>query len=167
MFGLSKKKNNYKSEKNSFTLVSAIDGTLFPLSHVPDPVFAEKMAGDGVAIDPTGDIVVAPADGVLSLVFKTKHAFALTLDNGIEILVHVGLETVALNGDGFEQLVEAGGRVKAGTPILKIDRELIKSRGCSLITPMLITNPDITTSITLVESSKAIAGSTIAITYTI
>lgn len=167
MFGLLKKKNNNTSKKNSFTLVSPIDGTLFPLSQVPDPVFAEKMSGDGIAIEPTGDIVVAPADGILSLVFKTKHAFALTLDNGIELLVHVGLETVALNGDGFEQLVKVGERVKTGTPILKIDKELIKSRGCSLITPMLITNPDITKSITLVENSKAKAGSTIAITYTI
>ena len=167
MFGLSKKKKDNESKKNAFTLVSAIDGTLIPLSQVPDPVFSEKMAGDGIAIDPTGDIVVAPADGVLSLVFKTKHAFAITLDNGVELLVHVGLESVALNGDGFEQLIEAGERVTAGTPILKIDRELIKSRGCSLITPILITNVDIATSITPVENIEAIAGSTIAVNYTI
>jgi PTS system D-glucosamine-specific IIA component/PTS system glucose-specific IIA component len=167
MFGLLKKKKNEGAEKNTFSLVSAIDGTLIPLSEVPDPVFAEKMAGDGIAIDPTGDFVVAPADGELSLVFKTKHAFALTLENGIELLVHVGLETVSLNGEGFEQLIEAGVMVKAGTPILKIDREFIKSKGCALITPMLITNPDITTSITPVENIKATAGSTVAVNYTL
>ena len=78
------------------------------------------MAGDGIAIDTTGDTIVAPADGELTLVFKTKHAFALTLENGVELLVHIGIETVGLEGEGFEQLVEQGTKVKAGTPIIKI-----------------------------------------------
>ena len=158
MFGFLKKKKNEQS---------AVAGKSIPLSEVPDPVFAQKMAGDGIAIDTTGDTIVAPADGELTLVFKTKHAFALTLENGVELLVHIGIETVGLEGEGFEQLVEQGAKVKAGTPIIKIDRELIKSKGLSLITPILITNPDILGTITPVENIDTIAGETTVIEYTV
>lgn len=167
MFGFLKKKKNEQSVENNFRLVSAVSGKSIPLSEVPDPVFAQKMAGDGIAIDTTGDTIVAPADGELTLVFKTKHAFALTLENGVELLVHIGIETVGLEGEGFEQLVEQGAKVKAGTPIIKIDRELIKSKGLSLITPILITNPDILGTITPVENIDTIAGETTVIEYTV
>lgn len=163
MFGFFKRKNN--EEKKGPQLVAAVDGKVVPLSEVPDPVFAQKMAGDGVAIDPTGDVVVAPADGELSLVFNTKHAFALTLDNGIELLVHIGVDTVSLNGEGFEQLAEQGTKVKAGTPIIKIDREFIKSKGFSLMTPVLITNPDVVSSIEPIENVNSVAGETTIVKY--
>ena len=163
MFGFLKKKKDI--EDNEFTLVSAISGKSIPLSEVPDPVFAQKMAGDGIAIDSTGDVIVAPADGELTLVFNTKHAFAITLDNGIELLVHIGLDTVSLKGVGFEQLVEQGSRVKAGTPIIKINRDLIVSKNISLITPILITNPDITKNINVIENIETIAGETVVINY--
>ena len=158
MFGLFKKE---------LKLIAPATGKTIDLSQVPDQVFAEKMAGDGVAIEVTGDTIVAPADGELTLVFKTKHAFALTLENGVELLVHIGIETVGLEGEGFEQLVEQGTKVKAGTPIIKIDRELIKSKGLSLITPILITNPDILGTITPVENIDTIAGETTVIEYTV
>jgi PTS system D-glucosamine-specific IIA component/PTS system glucose-specific IIA component len=167
MFGFLKKKKEEIVQSKLYNLVSAVNGRLLSLSEVPDPVFAEKMAGDGVAIDPTGDIIVAPADGELTLVFNTKHAFALTLDNGIELLVHVGIDTVSLQGEGFEQLAEVGIKVKAGTPILKINRDLIRSKGLSLITPILITNPDITSSIVTNESIDTIAGETVVLEYCI
>ena len=93
MFGLFKKE---------LKLIAPATGKTIDLSQVPDQVFAEKMAGDGVAIEVTGDTIVAPADGELSLVFKTNHAFAMTLSNGIELLVHVGIDTVSLEGEGFE-----------------------------------------------------------------
>ena len=164
MFGFFKKKkeNNVESK---LTIIAPADGKLLPLSEVPDPVFAQKMAGDGVAIEVAGDTIVAPADGELTLVFGTKHAFALTLENGIEMLVHVGIETVSLNGEGFEQLAEQGTKVKAGTPILKIDREFIKSKGCPLTTPVLITNPDVTESITPMASTNTVAGETVVMEY--
>ncbi|MDS0527279.1 PTS glucose transporter subunit IIA [Clostridium sp. SHJSY1] len=165
MFGFFKKRNN--KEKKAPQLVAAVNGKVVPLSEVPDPVFAQKMAGDGVAIDPTGDVVVAPADGELALVFNTKHAFALTLDNGIELLVHIGVDTVSLNGEGFEQLAQQGAKVKAGTPIIKIDREFIKSKGFSLMTPVLITNPDILTSIDPIENIDSVAGETPIVNYII
>lgn len=165
MFGFLKKKKNEQSVESTFRLVSAVAGKSIPISEVPDQVFAQKMAGDGIAIDTTGDTIVAPADGELTLVFKTKHAFALTLKNGVELLVHIGIETVGLEGEGFEQLVEQGTTVKAGTPIIKIDREFIKSKGLSLITPILITNPDILDSMNAIENIETIAGETTVVEY--
>lgn len=165
MFGFFKKRNN--EEKKVPQLVAAVNGKVVPLSEVPDPVFAQKMAGDGVAIEPTGNLVVAPADGELSLVFNTKHAFAITLDNGIELLVHIGVDTVSLNGEGFEQLAEQGTKVKAGTPIIKIDREFIQSKGFSLMTPILITNPDILSSIEPIENIDSVAGETPVVKYNV
>lgn len=100
------------------------------------------MAGDGIAINSTGDIVVAPCDGTISLIMDSGHAFAITTNNGIELLVHVGLETVSLNGEGFEVLKSVNTKVTAGTPILKLNRSFIESKGISLITPVLIANPD-------------------------
>ena len=125
----------------SLTIIAPISGKTMDLSKVPDPVFAEKMAGDGVAINSTGDTVVAPCDGTISLIMDSGHAFAITTDNGIELLVHVGLETVTLNGEGFKILQSVNAKVTAGTPILKLDRAFIESKGISLITPVLIANP--------------------------
>ena len=163
MFGFFKK----KKQNESLNFVTPVNGKVIELSEVPDPVFAQKMAGDGVAIDTTGDIIVAPCDGELSLIFKTKHAFAMTLDNGIEILVHIGIETVSLKGEGFKQLIEQGTKVKAGTPIIKIDRNFIKSKGLSLITPVLITNPDTVKSLDTKINTDAVAGETIIMEYSL
>lgn len=167
LFGKSQSNNvestTVESPKNS--LVAVATGDLIPLSEVPDPVFAGKMAGDGAAIMVKGDTIVAPADGELSLVFKTKHAFAMTLENGLELLVHIGVDTVSLNGEGFEQLVEAGTKVKAGTPIIKIDRDFILGKGLSLATPVLITNVDAAKSITAVETGSVVAGKEIVVNY--
>lgn len=163
MFGFFKK----KKQNESLNFVAPVNGKVIALSEVPDPVFAQKMAGDGVAIDTTGDIIFAPCDGELSLIFKTKHAFAMTLDNGIEILVHIGIETVSLKGEGFKQLVEQGTKVKAGTPIIKIDRNFIKSKGLSLITPVLITNPDTIKSLDTKIGIDTVAGETIIMEYSL
>ena len=164
-------KSNSKPEEvvntpvNTNALVAPISGKAIPLSEVPDPVFSEKLAGDGMAILIEGDTVVAPADGEVTLVFKTKHAIAMTLDNGLELLIHVGLDTVSLEGEGFEQLVEQGTRVKAGTPLLKVDKNVILSKGLSLATPVLITNVDAAKSITPVESGDVVAGKTVVVNF--
>ncbi|MGL5647119.1 MAG: PTS sugar transporter subunit IIA [Clostridium sp.] len=163
MFGFFKK----NKKDGGLKLIAPATGKIIPVSEIPDPVFAQKMAGDGVGIDVAGDTIVAPADGEVTLIFKTKHAFAMTLSNGIELLVHVGIETVSLNGEGFTQLIEQGATVTAGTPILKIDREFIKSKGCPLISPVLITNVDATQSITPITSIDSVAGETTVIEYTI
>ena len=160
MFNFLKKNTN-----NEIKLVSPITGKTIDLSAVPDPVFSQKLAGDGIAIDPTGDVIVAPADGELTLVFKTMHAFAITLSNGAELLIHIGIDTVSLNGEGFEQLVEAGTTVKAGTPIIKIDRDFILSKGISLITPLLITNMDIVKELKVNVDNSVTAGKDEVITF--
>lgn len=147
-----------KKQKTDLILVAPATGVAIDLSKVPDPVFAQKMAGDGIAIDLTGETIVAPADGTLTLVFKTKHAFALTLDNGIELLVHIGIDTVSLNGEGFEQLVPEGNVVKAGTPIIKINKAFILEKGFSLITPVLVTNPDIVSELIISTDKNVTAG---------
>ncbi|MVX65103.1 PTS glucose transporter subunit IIA [Clostridium chromiireducens] len=157
-------------KKNLITeikLLAPITGKTIDLSEVPDKVFAEKLAGDGIAIDPVGDIVVAPADGELTLVFNTKHAFAITLSNGVELLVHIGIDTVSLDGEGFEQLIEAGTKVKAGTPIIKIDREFILNKGFSLVTPVLITNMDLVKGLNTAVGKNVTSGQDEVINFTI
>ncbi|MFR5266888.1 PTS glucose transporter subunit IIA [Clostridium sp.] len=151
--------------KKELKLVSPVDGKTIDLSKVNDPVFAEKMAGDGLAIDSTGSTVVAPCDGTLTLIFKTNHAFSITTDNGVELLIHIGLDTVTLNGEGFERLIEEGQKVKAGTPIIKLNRELIESKGISLVTPVLITNVDSVKSISPIVGINTKAGETDILTY--
>ena len=170
LFGKSEEKveTNTSVEAPKTALVAVATGDLMPLSEVPDPVFAGKMAGDGAAIMVKGNnwwYCCSSCYGELSLVFKTKHAFAMTLENGLELLVHIGVDTVGLNGEGFEQLVEAGTKVKAGTPIIKIDRDFILGKGLSLATPVLITNVDAAKSINAVESGSVTAGKDVVVNF--
>jgi glucose-specific phosphotransferase system IIA component len=124
-------------------LVAPVSGKVIALENVPDAVFAQKTVGDGAAIDEMfSDVICAPADGTVELIFRTNHAFALKTQSGVEVLVHIGINTVELNGKGFERLVQEGQAVKAGDPIIKIDAALIKEAGFSLVTPVVITNVD-------------------------
>lgn len=151
--------------KKEFNLLAPVDGKSIDLSEVPDEVFSKRMAGDGIAIDATGSTFVAPADGVLTLVFNTNHAYALTLDSGAEILVHIGIDTVELKGEGFIRLKEQGKRVKAGEPIMKVDKQSIESKGYSLITPVLITNIDKFKDVNYVVDKQVKAAKDIIISY--
>lgn len=118
-----------------------IAGAVIPLAEVPDPTFAQGILGPGLAIDPSEGLVVAPADAKVAMVFKTGHAVALILDEGgTELLIHVGLDTVQMNGDGFTTLVTRGDHVKAGTPLLKVDLHKIRAAGYSTLTPVVVTN---------------------------
>jgi len=119
-------------------VVSPVDGDIVELSEVPDEVFSQKMAGDGVAIIPRSNTFVAPVSGVLSKIFSTNHAFSITSDSGVEVLVHIGLDTVALNGKGFERLAQEGERVNVGQPIITADLELIQAEGKATITPVVL-----------------------------
>ena len=123
-------------------LIAPISGQTVELAQVPDPVFSERMTGDGLAILAEDDEALAPCDGTISLLFDTKHAFALTTDDGIQILVHIGLDTVILNGEGIQALHQPGDRVTAGTPVLRFDFELLVKKQIDLISPLLIVNYD-------------------------
>jgi PTS system IIA component, Glc family (TC 4.A.1) len=151
--------------KRNFKLVAPVSGKVIDLAEVPDEIFADKMVGDGIAIDSVDDTVVAPADGEVNLIFKTNHAFAMMLDNEVEILVHIGLDTITLGGEGFKRLVEEGQKVKAGEPILKVDRNFIKSRSCSLVTPVIITNHDIVNFTSMNIGNEVKAGEDIVLEY--
>ena len=151
--------------KKEQTLVAPVSGKTIDIKDVPDAVFAEKMAGDGLAIDPTGDTIVAPADGELTMLFGTRHAFGMTLDKGVQILVHIGLDTVSLNGEGFTALKEQGDKVKKGDPIVKIDRDYITSKGLSLITPVIFTDMELVKSFETEVGIDVEAGVTTVLTY--
>ena len=119
-------------------LKSPLEGWCLPLAEVPDAVFAERMAGDGVAIDPTGNILHAPCDGEIVLMKDARHALTIRAVNGHDILLHVGIDTVALAGEGFEMLVKAGQRVSGGEPLLRFDLDLIARRARSAVTPIVL-----------------------------
>ena len=120
--------------------VSPIKGEIQPLSEVPDAVFSQKMMGDGFAIIPSEGLVVSPVDGTIVSFFPTKHAIGIESDSGREILIHVGIDTVKLDGEGFEALVSQGDRVKKGQPLLKVDVDYIQEHAVSIITPIIFTN---------------------------
>lgn len=129
------------AEKTEYALVrmrQPLQGTIVPLDDVPDSTFADRLLGGGVAIDPSGSQVVAPAAGVVSQAFPTGHAVALTLDDGAEVLIHVGLDTVKMNGEGFTVHVKNGDRVVAGQPLVDFDRSAIEAAGYKAITPVVI-----------------------------
>ncbi len=120
------------------TITSPLCGRIFPLSEVPDPVFSEKVLGDGCAILPTDGRICSPVDGIISSVAETGHAYGITSDDGLEVLVHFGLETTALKGDGFTVHVKEGDRVKKGDLIAEADITMMKTLGLNLLTPVLI-----------------------------
>ncbi|EJL32823.1 phosphotransferase system HPr (HPr) family protein [Caulobacter sp. AP07] len=127
---------------SNFVLSSPLKGWIAPLDETPDAVFAERMLGDGLAIDPLGSTLHAPCDARVISVHGTRHAITLRADNGAEILMHVGLETVGLGGEGFEAHVQDGQAVKSGDKLISFDLDLLSLRARSLITPIVITNPD-------------------------
>ncbi len=124
----------------NLTLVSPLRGWCAPLDETPDAVFAQRLLGDGVAIDPIEGVLHAPCDGEVISIAAAGHAVALRAANGAEILLHVGIDTVALGGAGFKVLVSGGARVRSGEPLLNFDLDTLARRAKSLITPIVITN---------------------------
>ena len=125
--------------RSSIVVTAPFSGKLVPLSEVPDETFAGGVLGEGIAIEPSDGLFCSPVDGTVETIAETKHAIGFAADNGLEILVHVGLETVSLNGEGFEILVKEGDRVKAGQPVAKADLALIRERGLKTITSIVVT----------------------------
>lgn len=125
-------------EKEEVVLYAPLKGEVLPVEKAADPAFASKAMGDGVAINPEDDVVYAPADGTVSLVFPTKHAMGITLSTGAELLIHVGLDTVQMEGEGFETYVKAGDQVKKGDKLISFDRELIAQKGFKDQTMLLV-----------------------------
>ena len=123
-------------------LLSPLSGWAGPLAELPDPVFADEMLGPGVQLDPTGGLLLAPAAGRIESIHSARHAITLACASGPVLLIHVGLETVALGGRGFEPLVAEGATVEAGQPLLRFDLDLLALEARSLATPVVVTNGD-------------------------
>ncbi|WP_210506660.1 N-acetylglucosamine-specific PTS transporter subunit IIBC [Pantoea ananatis] len=142
------------------TLVAPVSGEIVPLDAVPDEAFASKAVGDGVAIKPSDKRVVAPIAGTMVKIFNTNHAFCLESENGVEIVVHMGLDTVALGGQGFTRLVEEGAQVTAGQPVLEMDLDYLNAHARSMISPVVVSNIEDFAGLTLLTQGQVIAGET-------
>ena len=129
-------------EFSSSTIASPLEGNVKELSTIEDEVFSSGMLGKGVAIEPDNGDVVSPVAGLVTTVFPTKHAIGLTSDDGVEILIHIGMDTVGLNGEAFESFVKQNDRVKKGDLLVRADLSKIKAAGLPIITPVVITNSD-------------------------
>ena len=139
-------------------IISPLSGKTVRLEDVQDAVFAEKMMGDGLAILPVEGKVVAPFDGVVEVAFETKHAIGLKSYDGCELLIHVGLDTVELNGKGFTSHVKKGDSVSAGDLLLEFDLESIQKAGYDTTTPIVVTNSALYESILQTEGKKVRVG---------
>ncbi|RTR38914.1 PTS glucose transporter subunit IIA [Shewanella canadensis] len=117
-----------------------VSGDIVAIEKVPDVVFAEKIVGDGLAIQPKGHLIVAPIDGTIGKIFETNHAFSIESPQGLELFVHFGVGTVELRGNGFKRLAEEGQVVKVGEPILEFDLAYLKEQVESLLTPVVLAN---------------------------
>lgn len=131
---------------------SPIVGEATSLTEVPDEVFSKGIVGKGIAIKPTNGLVKAPITGTVSVLFPTHHAIGITSDEGVEVLIHVGIDTVQLNGEGFKPLIAQGDKIQVGDILMEVDLELIASKGYNTITPIIISNTE--TFVDVIETSE-------------
>lgn len=136
------KKQDDNSGSKGEILLSPLSGKVIPIEQVGDATFSQKILGDGVAIEPTQGKVVSPVDGEISTIMDTKHAVCITSKTGIEILIHIGQDTVELNGQGFTAHVKEGDNVKCGDLLIEFDINGLKQKNIVLTTPVVVTNSD-------------------------
>ncbi|RHP32023.1 sucrose-specific PTS transporter subunit IIBC [Lachnotalea sp. AF33-28] len=134
--------DNAAAEPSAALLYPPMNGELLPVEQADDPVFASKALGDGIAINPADGMVYAPCDGTVSLLFPTKHAIGITSDSGVDVLIHIGINTIQLDGEGFEAFVEQGIRVKRGDRLIKADLDYIRQKGLNPQTIMIFPEGD-------------------------
>ena len=139
MFGFFKK----NKEEESIVLKSPVIGRCFDISEIPDEVFSSKMLGNGIGFESTEGVLYAPIDGEILQVFPTKHALILKSKEGIEILLHIGIDTVEMKGEGFETFAEKGQQVKAGDKLLTFDNDLIKAKAKTNLSVLVLTENEI------------------------
>lgn len=156
LFG-KKEEESRQPVSKELVLYAPAAGKAIPLEQVPDPVFAEKMMGDGTAIEPSEGMLYAPADGRIEQVFPTGHAVGIKTENGAEILLHIGLETVGMKGEGFEALVKTGDQVKKGQKLIAFDLGLIEEKAKSTVIPMILTNMEAAETVTRSQESGTVS----------
>ncbi|MDQ0200655.1 PTS sugar transporter subunit IIA [Neobacillus ginsengisoli] len=151
-------------KKAALQIYTPVNGEIIPLEKVPDPVFSEKMIGEGVAIIPAKGNICAPVEGTIIQIAPTRHAIGILAKDGTEILIHIGLETVALKGEGFKTAVSMGDKVLIGQLLIEVDWEYISTNAKSTVTPIVITNSQKgDRQYTITEEKKAIQGKTVII----
>ena len=148
------------SDTSGIEIFAPLSGEIIPIEDVPDVVFAEKIVGDGIAIKPTGNQMVAPCDGTIGKIFETNHAFSMESREGVELFVHFGIDTVELKGEGFTRIAEEGQEVKKGDVIIEFDLPLLEAKAKSVLTPVVISNMDEISSIEK-SSGPVILGETV------
>lgn len=150
--------NLFKKKEKKHVIGSPAKGKAVSLKEVNDPTFAEEMLGKGAAVIPEEGKIYAPADGEIGMVFDTLHAVSMTTDFGAEILIHIGLDTVKMKGDGFTGHVKAGDHVKKGDLLLEVDLEKVKTAGYDTITPVLVCNTPNYASVEGIQADAVNAG---------
>lgn len=138
---------NKNKEEKSMTLKSPVVGRCFDITEIPDEVFSTKMLGNGIGFESTEGVLYAPVDGEILQVFPTKHALILKTKEGIEILLHIGIDTVEMKGEGFETFTQKGQQVKAGDKLLSFDNDLIKAKAKSNLSVLVLTDNEIMESV--------------------
>lgn len=144
-------------------LAAPVSGKVIPLEQVKDETFASGMLGQGVAIEPTDNIIYSPIEGTVETIFETKHAIGLKSADGLELLIHIGMDTVNLKGDGFKQLIKVGQKVQIGTPLIEVDFAKIKAAGYEIVTPIVITNAPENLSLNIVSNEEVHHGDILVI----
>ena len=165
MFNFLRKKNpTTNNQSDGHVLVAVSDGDIINITQVPDEVFSQKILGDGYAIIPKSGSICSPVQGTVTEVYDTHHAYCITSNDGLEILVHIGIDTVELKGEGFSPIVRKGDAVSKASPIATADLNLIHEKGYRTEIMVVITNSDAVKSLTLSEKANARAGD-VALTY--
>lgn len=154
-------------KKAELQIFAPVSGSIVPLEEVPDPVFSEKMMGEGVAAIPVNGLIFAPVRGTIIQVAPTKHAIGIQAEDGSEILIHIGLETVSLKGEGFKVAVKAGDKVSVGQLLVEADIEFIRANAKSIVIPIVITNNhDGKRKFRVTDEKEVVAGKTVILTAT-
>ncbi len=152
-----------KNKDIGYEIGAAVKGKAVPISQVSDPTFGEEILGKGVAIQPADGKIYAPADGTIEMLFDTKHAVSMTTTEGVELLVHIGLDTVALKGEHFTAHKGNGDAVKKGDLLISVDLEAVKAAGYDVITPMVVCNTSDYQTVEAVTGSDVNPGDTVLI----
>lgn len=150
---------NIFKKKNEVVINACIDGQLRDIKQVDDAMFAQELIGKGVAIIPTNSTVVSPVSGTILMLFPTHHALGIQLENGLELLIHIGIDTVKLKGEGFKSLIHEGQNVKVGEPLVEIDFDLVREKGYKTDTLMVVTSPKESYTIEYSEFNKMVKSS--------
>ena len=140
---LNKLKSMLSFEKKPLEIAAALEGEAVELTEVNDPAFSEEMFGKGMAIKPTSGKVVSPVKGVVTQMFDTGHAVSITSDDGVELLIHIGLDTVKLKGEFFTSIAKNGDKIEVGSDLIRFDLDAIKAAGYDTVTPIVVCNSDV------------------------